>query len=421
MSSKGLVGFQKEHGIGSSNRYQTGHLAQPPVGAVSNGQNGGTNANDINAAERNLDIPSNGTDGRSKDGGDGGDTDISEIVNELDLLHTADDDDSAAPPISLRERLLFPEGDEDSSASLAMTIHSLVSVTGEYIFELGLEDDGKRMNLDASEWHRARSNIITASKLANLECSVLLDHPEPKAAIPPTDPLLEASGKPAYDRGTFFLIRRKPEGAEDLIELRIAVIGNVDAGKSTLLGVLTKGGLDDGRGRARVNLFRHKHEIESGRTSSVGMEIMGFKPGGGAVIEENPKSASEPARKLAWEEICKRSAKVISFIDLAGHERYLKTTVFGMTGCAPDFCLIMVGANAGLIGMSKEHLGIALALAVPVVVCITKIDMTPPNILESTIKQLIKILKSPGCRKQPLFVEDLESVIAAAPKMVSER
>lgn len=44
----------------------------------------------------------------------------------------------------------------------------------------------------------------------------------------------------------------------------------VDAGKSTLLGVLTKGALDDGRGRTRVNLFRHKHEIESGRTSSVG-------------------------------------------------------------------------------------------------------------------------------------------------------
>lgn len=45
----------------------------------------------------------------------------------------------------------------------------------------------------------------------------------------------------------------------------------VDAGKSTMLGVLTKNTLDDGRGRTRVNLFRHKHEIESGRTSSVGM------------------------------------------------------------------------------------------------------------------------------------------------------
>ena len=39
--------------------------------------------------------------------------------------------------------------------------------------------------------------------------------------------------------------------------------------------------------------------------------------------------------------IC-RCLQVITFIDLAGHERYLKTTVFGMTGHAPDFAMLMV-------------------------------------------------------------------------------
>lgn len=57
---------------------------------------------------------------------------------------------------------------------------------------------------------------------------------------------------------------------------RVAVVGNVDAGKSTLLGVLTHGELDNGRGHARQKLFRHKHEMESGRTSSVGNDILGF-------------------------------------------------------------------------------------------------------------------------------------------------
>lgn len=56
-------------------------------------------------------------------------------------------------------------------------------------------------------------------------------------------------------------------------EVRCAVVGNVDSGKSTTLGVLSRGALDDGRGKARVGLFRHKHELESGRTSSVGMEV----------------------------------------------------------------------------------------------------------------------------------------------------
>ena len=56
---------------------------------------------------------------------------------------------------------------------------------------------------------------------------------------------------------------------------------------------------------------------------------------------------------LDWVHICRASSKVITFIDLAGHEKYLKTTIFGMTGHAPDFCMLMVGANAGIIGMTK--------------------------------------------------------------------
>ena len=63
----------------------------------------------------------------------------------------------------------------------------------------------------------------------------------------------------------------------------MAVVGNVDAGKSTLLGVLTHGELDNGRGMARQRLFRHKHEMESGRTSSVGNDILGFDSRGDVV------------------------------------------------------------------------------------------------------------------------------------------
>jgi GTPase len=74
--------------------------------------------------------------------------------------------------------------------------------------------------------------------------------------------------------------RQAPEHNADLVA--------VDAGKSTMLGVLVKGGLDDGRGKARVNLFRHKHEIESGRTSSVGMEIMGFDSKGADMGGDRP-------------------------------------------------------------------------------------------------------------------------------------
>lgn len=51
---------------------------------------------------------------------------------------------------------------------------------------------------------------------------------------------------------------------------------------------------------------------------------------------------------LDWTKICERSSKVITFIDLAGHEKYLKTTVFGMTGHLPDFCMLMVRDGGGV-------------------------------------------------------------------------
>lgn len=192
--------------------------------------------------------------------------------------------------------------------------------------------------------------------------------------------------------------------------LRVAVVGNVDAGKSTLLGVLTHGELDNGRGFARQKLFRHKHEMESGRTSSVGNDILGFDQDGQVVNKPDSHGGS-----LDWSKICERSSKVITFIDLAGHEKYLKTTVFGMTGHLPDFCMLMVrknpekdlhikifvrlmfylfffvkvGSNAGIVGMTKEHLGLALALNVPVFVVVTKIDMCPANILQGDVKHAL--------------------------------
>ncbi|CAF0825149.1 unnamed protein product [Adineta ricciae] len=213
-----------------------------------------------------------------------------------------------------------------------------------------------------------------------------------------------------------FLIRRHID-QEDFMEVRVAVTGNVDAGKSTLLGVLTHGVLDDGRGVARQKLFRHKHEVETGRTSSVGNDILGFDAQG--EIVNRPDTHGNQA--LDWTDICQRATKVVTFIDLAGHEKYLKTTVFGMTGHAPDYAMLMVGANAGVIGMTKEHLGLALALGVPVFVVVTKIDMAPPNVLQETMKILQRILRSPGVRKIPLLVQNNDDVITCATNFTSER
>jgi len=154
-------------------------------------------------------------------------------------------------------------------------------------------------------------------------------------------------------------------------DIRIAVIGNVDSGKSTLVGVLTKGLLDDGRGAARLKVFNFTHEAQNGRTSSIGQEIMGFNEKHEQI---EPERSSENKNKQ-WAHITNQSKKIITFLDLCGHEKYLKTTIFGLVGCLPDYSLIVVGANMGVSRMTKEHLGISLALKVPIFIVVTKIDM----------------------------------------------
>eukprot|EP00351_Strombidinopsis_sp_SopsisLIS2011_P000767 CAMPEP_0116871238 /NCGR_PEP_ID=MMETSP0463-20121206/1488_1 /TAXON_ID=181622 /ORGANISM="Strombidinopsis sp, Strain SopsisLIS2011" /LENGTH=96 /DNA_ID=CAMNT_0004509259 /DNA_START=928 /DNA_END=1218 /DNA_ORIENTATION=- len=52
-------------------------------------------------------------------------------------------------------------------------------------------------------------------------------------------------------------------------DIKVVLLGAENSGKSTLLGVLTSGELDDGEGTQRTKVFRHKHELEQGKTSSI--------------------------------------------------------------------------------------------------------------------------------------------------------
>jgi GTPase len=199
----------------------------------------------------------------------------------------------------------------------------------------------------------------------------------------------------------------------DEFDVRVAVIGNVDSGKSTLVGVLTKGIMDDGRGFARTKVFNFSHEASNGRTSSIGQEIMGFDTDA-KVIEPERINAS---KNSAWAHIASNSHKIVTFLDLCGHEKYLKTTMFGLVGLLPDFCMVIVGANMGVSRMTKEHLGITLALKIPLFIVITKIDIAPKNVYEDTQNTLIKIMRSPSVQKTPIVVKDQDDVKIFADKL----
>uniref|UniRef100_H3D513 GTP-binding protein 1 n=1 Tax=Tetraodon nigroviridis TaxID=99883 RepID=H3D513_TETNG len=330
------------------------------------------------------------------DRGGCGDEDGDECFEDGDMMNGEPQDRGV--DFTSKLALVSPNGEQYDSL-LRQLRDRMEEGSGETIYVIGIGSDGGDWGLDEKDMEASVATVCSMCEQLDADLILLRERNETAGLV------------------RDYLIRRRV-GELDFLEVRVAVVGNVDAGKSTLLGVLTHGELDNGRGFARQKLFRHKHEMESGRTSSVGNDILGFDQEGQVVNKPDSHGGS-----LDWTKICEKSSKVITFIDLAGHEKYLKTTVFGMTGHLPDFCMLMVGSNAGIVGMTKEHLGLALALNVPVFVVVTKIDMCPANILQATetLKLLQRLLKSPGCRKIPVLVQNKDDVIVTASNFSSER
>lgn len=197
-------------------------------------------------------------------------------------------------------------------------------------------------------------------------------------------------------------------------DVRVVVVGNVDSGKSTLTGVLVSGERDNGRGSARSKVFVHQHEQASGRTSFPSHHILGFQHDNTPIYQTVAASASAVQKNKSWASVVQAARNTVTFIDLCGHEAYLRTTISGITGNYPDYALLVINALAGITKMTKEHMGVLLALNIPICIVVTKMDLVPSNVLDQTKLKLFKILKSPAANKLPLHVrvqKDIETVV----------
>lgn len=65
------------------------------------------------------------------------------------------------------------------------------------------------------------------------------------------------------------------------------------------------------------------------------------------------------------EVICESSSKMITFIDLAGHHKYLKTTIFGLTSYCPDFAMLVVSANTGIGEQMTDEILVVILYSAP--------------------------------------------------------
>lgn len=218
-------------------------------------------------------------------------------------------------------------------------------------------------------------------------------------------------------------------------QLRVSFTGASTSGKSTLLGTLSTSTLDNGRGKSRLSLLKHRHEIASGMTSSVAQELIGYcdssadEPAGFAtqVINYATENVS------SWNDIHASSGpgRLALLSDSAGHLRYRRTTVRGLVGWKPHWTIFCIAANDGsepltqgretpslsdsppfqgaMAHLSMAHLDLCLKLKLPLIVVITKLDVATKSSFRQILSTLLSVLKSAG-RKPMLLPNDSTGV-----------
>ncbi|MGB9704746.1 MAG: GTP-binding protein, partial [Pyrobaculum sp.] len=276
---------------------------------------------------------------------------------------------------------MFPPESEEGNVEYKLTLDSqdvdrlagqlkrrLAEGGGEAVYLIGVSNDGRPLGLPDEELLRALGVLREMARRVGASFYILRVSDGIRGKV--AEVLLRIAS------------REEPPPT-----VTVVAMGNVDAGKSTLVGVLTTGRLDDGNGLARSYASRYKHEVLAGRTSAVSLRLLGFS--GDKVVNHGLVDPLDEA------EVYRSSDKLVLLVDVGGHERYLRTALRGLFSSQPDYVMLVVAANSGVQKMTKEHLGIAVALGVPVFVVVTRIDIAPEEVFRRTVDEVVKILKMP--------------------------
>ncbi|MGJ7028610.1 GTP-binding protein 1 [Methanothermobacter wolfeii] len=259
---------------------------------------------------------------------------------------------------------------------------------GKAIYLIGVEDSGEPVGLPDDELRESIDVLRTLSHEIDAAVEDVIIH------------------EGTHGRVAEVIISRKHDFSRE--HLLIGVAGHVDHGKSTLLGTLTTGSLDDGSGKTRIFLDVQKHEIERGLSADLSFAIYGFR-GGEAIRMTNPLDRREKSRLMS------DADRVISFVDTVGHEPWLRTTIRGIVGQNLDYGLLTVAADDGPTHITREHLGIMIAMELPVIVAITKTDTASEERIHEVLGKVSELLKLVG--RIPFRVDDRAGAQEIAGKM----
>ncbi len=252
--------------------------------------------------------------------------------------------------------------------------------SGEAIYFIGVDDDGNLLGLSDE---KIEESLFVLKNIAE----------EINATILKVE-------KYSGDNGQIARVFIGKKGLSKKDHMLVGVAGHVDHGKSTLIGTLTTGSLDNGSGRTRIFLDLQKHEIERGLSADLSFAIYGF-------CDREPVRVKNPLNKKEKAKAVEDCDKLICFVDTVGHEPWLRTTIRGIVGQKLDYGLVTVAADQGPTHITKEHLGIILAMDLPLIVVITKIDVVSTEKVKETKNKVFDLLKLVG--RIPYMIKTIEN------------
>ena len=146
---------------------------------------------------------------------------ITEDHAELDILDSLGLTDESPHP-KLKHLLLDKSADADESISLLQGVVNgrLEEGHGEALMDLGIEDNGDNMNLTKDNWTFALQRLRQAANTLGADCKILMTR-----NVGGDTEVESLSAKETAVSGKLML-RRRPQSVDDVIETRIAVVGN---------------------------------------------------------------------------------------------------------------------------------------------------------------------------------------------------
>ncbi len=166
-----------------------------------------------------------------------------DTLDDLDDILDALDFEDAPMRVPMRQLLAVDDagdgahdGDDDSLAALAALLTERIHEgSGEAVFDLGFEHNGDSLGLTRDQWDRAQRRLTRAADRAGADCQLLLT----RNVGGPLDVAHDgAAGSNGGGGGTAnadkrrtdctgkVMVRRRPQTVDDVIETRIAVVGN---------------------------------------------------------------------------------------------------------------------------------------------------------------------------------------------------